>query len=51
MVLPKGAAWPRRAAVTVAFGRPVHIVADTSPQEIARLLHHHVSIFSRSPNL
>jgi long-chain acyl-CoA synthetase len=42
-VLPKGAVWPSRAAVRVAFGRPVPIAKGASPQEIAMVLHRHVA--------
>lgn len=37
-LLPKGASWPRRAAVAVRFGAPVTLPPDTSPTEATALL-------------
>lgn len=33
---PKGRALPRRGAITVAFGAPLHILPGTAPQEATR---------------
>lgn len=41
-LLPKGASWPQRSAVTVRFGAPVTLPADLSPLEATALLRHHV---------
>jgi long-chain acyl-CoA synthetase len=48
-LLPKGAAWPRRAAVTVRFGDPVVISPDMSAEQATSHLEAHVAdLMSRS---
>ena len=42
-ILPKGKTWPRQTEVSVRFGRPLTILPDMSPAEVAALLQSSVS--------